>query len=369
MLKAKVQTPEFYLSVKAQGSLISTTKPPTDLEQVISLCADSDFVITIDGGGSKTLLQVIDTKDSSVAELDIDGRITKEVIVGPTNINIVGFDEARRNLEELVKALSKTKVGSNKLALIGVEKKSVVCGLAGILSNVDKRAAIITMFGLIGIKDHQIYMGGDVDLAKLLIGEEGAILIAGTGSICFSKSAGVEKRIGGYGYVLGDEGSGFYIGKLALQAALDDEYQHGTPFILTDKLCELLNITSIDQAIKQFYSGGIKPPAIAKITPFVFEAAFKHNDSRCKYIIERATEELAKHIARAVEGSSKPAFPIYLIGGLFKNENASAFIEMIRQQVPYAHGLEFVNIADDNIAMRVILNQAKVVQAQRLEFV
>ena len=104
MLKAKVQTPEFYLSVKAQGSLISTTKPPTDLEQVISLCADSDFVITIDGGGSKTLLQVIDTKDSSVAELDIDGRITKEVIVGPTNINIVGFDEARRNLEEVVKA-------------------------------------------------------------------------------------------------------------------------------------------------------------------------------------------------------------------------------------------------------------------------
>jgi N-acetylglucosamine kinase-like BadF-type ATPase len=370
MLKTKTQTPAFSSSVQAQESLRSTTKTPTDLEQVMSLCADSDYVITIDGGGSKTLLQVIDTNDMSVAELDIDGGVTKEIIVGPTNVNIVGFDEARKNLEELIKALSKAKVGPNKLDFIKVEKKSVVCGLAGILSNVDKKAPIIAMFEPIGVKDHQIYLGGDVDLAKLLIGEEGAILIAGTGSICFSKSAGVEKRIGGYGWALGDEGSGFYIGKLALQAALDDEFQHDvTPFVLTDKLCELLNIASINEAIKQFYNGTIKPPAIAKITPFVFEAAFKLNDPKCKAIIEQAAGELAKHIACAVDGGSKPAFSIYLIGGIFKNENAPAFIEMIRQQVLYAPCLEFVNIAEENIAMRVILNQAKVAQTQRLEFV
>lgn len=366
----RTQTPAFKASVQSQESLRASAKPPTDLEQVMSLCADSDYVITIDGGGSKTLLQVIATKDMSVAELDIDGNVTKEIIVGPTNINIVGFDEARKNLEQLILALSKARVGPNKLELAKGQRKSAVCGLAGILSNVDKRAAIITMFELIGIKDHQIYLGGDVDLAKLLIGEVGAILISGTGSICFSKSAGVEKRIGGYGWALGDEGSGFYIGKLALQAALDDEFQHdATPFVLTDKLCELLNIASINEAIKLFYNGTIKPPVIAKITPFVFEAAFKHNDPKCKAIIEQAASELAKHITRAVDGSSKPSFPIYLIGGIFKNENAPAFIEMIREQVPYAPGLEFVNIAEENIAMRVILNQAKVSQAQRLELV
>lgn len=370
MFKTKAQTPAFSSSVGSQGSLKSTTKPAADLEQIMFLCANSDYVITIDGGGSKTLLQVIDTRDMSVADLDIDGSVTNAITVGPTNINIVGFAEAKKNLEELTLLLSKAKVSSDKLDLTKIEKKSIVCGLAGILSNVDKKAAIIDIFATLGVKDYQIYLGSDLDFAKQLIGEEGAILISGTGSICFSRSAGVEKRIGGYGYVLGDEGSGFYIGKLALQAALDYEFQHdATAFVLTDKLCELLNIASINEAIKEFYNGAIKPPAIAKIAPFVFEAAFKHKDAKCKAIIEQAAGELAKHIVRAIYGSSKASFPIYLIGGLFKNENAPAFIEMIRQQVPYAPGLEFVNIAEENIAMRVILNQTKVAQTQRLEFV
>jgi len=363
MLKAKIQTPAFNASVKAQGSLKVDPKPPSDLEQIMSLCANSDYVITIDGGGSKTLLQVIDTRDSSVVELDIDGKTTKAVIVGPTNINVVGFDEARRNLEELMELLSKAKIGSNTLE--GIERRSIVCGLAGLLSNLDKKPVILDIFATLGVKEHQVYLAGDVDLAKQLIGDEGAILISGTGSICFSKSSGIEKRIGGYGWALGDEGSGFYIGRLALKAALDDEFQHSTPFVLTDKLCDLLHLKSINEVFEPFYSRAINPSEVAKITPFVFDAAFKQNDPRCKAIIELAASELAKHIALAVEGSNKPNFPIYLIGGIFKNENAPAFIEMIRQQVPYSHGLKFVNIAEENIAMQVILSQAKVTHTQR----
>jgi N-acetylglucosamine kinase-like BadF-type ATPase len=342
-------------------------KSPTDLQKIMSLGEKSDYVITIDGGGSKTLLQIIDIKSMSVSDLNIDDKLTKEITVGPTNINTVGFDEVKKNIETLINALSKVKIGSNKIEITGVEKKSIVCGLAGILGHTDKINEIIDMFAQLGVRDHQIYLSGDIDLAKQLINKEGAILIAGTGSICFSKSAGVEKRIGGYGYILGDEGSGFYIGKLALQAALDNQFQHGSTLILTDKLCELLDITSIDEAIKKFYKGTIKPSQIAKITPFVFKAAFQDNDPTCKTIIQKAAVELAKHISHAVEGSHKTYFPIYLIGGLFKNDDALAFIEMIRQQVPYAPGLEFVNISEENIAMHVILNQTNARQVQRLK--
>lgn len=345
------------------------SKPVTDLEHINSICNDSEIVITIVGDGSKTSLQVFDTKTKSILDLEQEGTTTKTLVSGSTNINIVGFEQAHNNLSELLDGLSKSKIGTDKRELKDFDKKGIVSGIAGLVSNADKKPSIIELFGACGFDSSKIYLGGDVDLAKQLISDEGAILIAGTGSICFSKIAGEEIRVGGFGYALGDEGGGFYIGKLALQAALESKFEKTDTFVLTPKLCEIFGISTIDEAIKLFYNNSIKPGDIAKIVPFVFDAAFEQSDYRCKLIVERTASELANHITRAAHGSAKSDFPIYLIGDVFKTEHSDRFIDMIRQRVDYSPGVKLINVAQENLAVCVMTNGIKVTHTDRLRFI
>lgn len=342
----------------------------TDLECINSISKDSEIVITIVGDGSKTSLQVIDTKALTALDIEYEGVATKTLVSGSSNISNVGFPVAQANLDDLLRRLSMSKIGLNKRELKDLESKGIISGIAGLVANADKKPSIIELFAKYGFDDSKVYLAGDVDLAKQLIGDEGAILISGTGSICFSKVAGEEKRVGGFGYIIGDQGGGFYIGKLALEAALESHFEKTDPFVLTGKLCEIFGIASINEAIKSLYTDKtITPGDVAKAFPFVFDAAFKQNDSRCKLIIEQAAAELAKHVTSAVRGSSKPNFPIYLIGDVFKTEQADLFIDMVRQRVDYAPGVALINVSQENLAVRVMANEAKVTQAQRLEFV
>lgn len=311
----------------------------------------ADYIFCIDGGGSKTSLQVINSK-LEVLDVEQEGKVAPILLVGPTNINIVGIEEATNSLARLLIGL---KIGIEKRDISEIKDGSaIVCGLAGLVSNLEKASAIREVFTSLGFQSSRISLSSDIDLAKQLIREEGAILISGTGSICLSKSPKGEKRIGGYGYALGDEGSGFYIGKLALQVAFEEEFEKEKPFALTNSICNLFNLTSASQVIKQFYSNALKPSDIAKVCPLVFEVAYKQGDKRCLKIIDKSAVELAKLIKRAVKGTTLVKFPIYLQGGVFKNEDAHKFIESINTKVGYEYGLQLLNISQANIALLAI---------------
>jgi len=358
MLKA--QTPAFDASRTIAAATASVL---SDREKIASMCT-VDYIISIDGGGSKTLLQVLNSKMMPI-ELHYEGFTDESLVFGAGNINNVGLSAVKQMLED---ALTGVKIGPQKLSLKDIDNKAIVCGLAGLVSNADNRLAINEIFTSVGFEQSRIYLSSDVDLAKQLIDEQGAILISGTGSICFSKTSGKEKRLGGFGYALGDEGSGFYVGKLALQAAFRAKFEQEEPFALTEKLCAVFNVAAINEVIKLFYSGALKPADIAKVTPLVFDAAFKQDEAICKEIINSCATELAKLITRAVKGCNMTDYPVYLIGGLFKNENADLFIEMIRQKVSYSEGLKFINISNENIAVQIVLSQSKIAQTSKLNF-
>lgn len=311
----------------------------------------ADYIVCIDGGGSKTSLQVINSK-GQVLDIERDGASTQSLSAGSTNISVVGFQQTKNTLEGLLQGI---KVGPDKKALIDIQNKSIICGLSGLSSNIDKIDSLRAVFTSFGFQNSHIAFGSDVDIAKNLIGTHGAILIAGTGSICFSKKAGKEIRIGGYGWAFDDGGSGFYFGKQALVAAWSHLDQEKEPFILTEKLCSLFKVTSISDVRKLFYVEGVlKSTDIAKAAPLVFEAAFAHNNAECKAIVDEGAAELAKLINIAVKDSQQADFPIYLIGGIFKDKHTNEFIKMIRQKVAYEPGLKFINIARENIAIKVI---------------
>jgi N-acetylglucosamine kinase-like BadF-type ATPase len=314
---------------------------------------EADYIFCIDGGGSKTSLQVINSKHE-VLDIERDGKTTQTLSAGPTNINIVGFDVALANLVSLFKDI---KVGPNHKDLKDIQSKSVVCGLAGLANNQDKVGHIQYVLTAFGFKATHIVIGTDADIAKQVIGETGAVLIAGTGSICFSKKKKDAEpiRIGGYGWMFGDGGSGVYFGKRALVEAWSHFDQKKEPFVLTEQLCQLFKVPAITDVRKLFYTDGtLKASDVAKAAPLVFEAAFVHNNPECTTIVDEGAAELAELINDAIEDRGEGNFPIYLVGGIFKDKDAARFIDMIRRKVVDQHGVQLINMAHENVAIEAI---------------
>ena len=150
-------------------------------------------------------------------------------------------------------------------------------------------------------------------------GEPGIILVAGTGSIAFARSArGEFMRCGGWGYLLGDEGSGFDIGRNGVAAALKALDGRGKPTRLKEKFESVFEVQQIDHAVPKIYAEWAQRGAMAKLAPVVFEAA-EEGDAVARDILQRAAEALAELVAALYrrmqpEGETKLA----LMGNIFK---------------------------------------------------
>jgi N-acetylglucosamine kinase-like BadF-type ATPase len=150
-------------------------------------------------------------------------------------------------------------------------------------------------------------------------GGPGIIVNAGTGVFGFGRTAGGENiRVGGWGYLLGDEGSGFAIAQAALIAALKDWDGRGPQTALRPVFEKHFNVTSIELIISQIYSGDFDRGKFAELAPLVFEAA-DNGDAVAHEIVRHNGRELG-HLVRAAANRGQWTFPIplALIGNLFR---------------------------------------------------
>ena len=159
----------------------------------------------------------------------------------------------------------------------------------------------------------------------------GIALIAGTGSIAFGRTAdGRTKRCGGWGYLLGDEGSGYSVGRSALSHALR-ELECGTlwhPNSLTEAIVSKLKVNTVTELTKTVYTSDDPRSFIASLAPLVVTAA-EHGDKKAEAILDWAATELAELVARTadlLDGSDEP-IPLALGGGFLVRS------ERIQQQL------------------------------------
>lgn len=160
-----------------------------------------------------------------------------------------------------------------------------------------------------------------IALAGATAGEPGLIAIAGTGSIAFGRnSAGHVARAGGWGFTFGDEGSGFYIVRQALRAALRLEEGWGAPTVLRDALLQATGAANANDLLHRFYTEEFPRVRIAALAKLV-DAAANDGDAIAREILEEDAAQLAL-IASAVRGqlfcSDEPARVAY-IGGVFRS--------------------------------------------------
>lgn len=302
------------------------------------------YFICIDGGGSKTEFQILDEKGQPLF-LEKEGVQSKVVLSGSTNINTQGTENVRQVLREF---FHETVLEGQKLDAFLTESK-VIAGLAGILTK-EQYATVVSLFEEIGIAEGNLLLMTDADAALGSIEGDGAILIAGTGSICLGKKGDRRYQVGGLGKILSDEGSGYYIGIQAIKAALAEEVGFGPKTKLTPALKELYEVDHMTSLIEPITQGQFSPGQIALAAPLVFEHA-QNKDETSQAIIEDAAFQLRKLVLTFVQLSGLEKGEIHVWGGLFKGPYGPLFFSQIFDHSSMPKEVKLFNQAFSNAAV------------------
>lgn len=264
---------------------------------------DLSYIIGIDGGGTKTVgLLATDT-----------GECITEVQAGPSNYHVVGIEKTHEVLNEIITRLT-PHCGKTPLQSI-----PVCIGMAG-LGREDDKIVVGKICDEIGISKNRI-LTHDAHIA--LVGgtgkHAGVIVISGTGSIVYGINAsGKEVRVGGWGYLLGDEGSGYDIALKGLQSVARAADKRGQPTKITDLTLKKLELNAPNELIR--WTHAASRDEIAQLASLVFEAA-ELKDERAIQIVDDALSDLACAVETVtVQLDFSQQFDIVFSGGILLNQ-------------------------------------------------
>jgi len=148
----------------------------------------------------------------------------------------------------------------------------------------------------------------------------GIVVLAGTGSIAYGQDAGGKSaRSGGYGFLLADEGSGYWLGHQALRATVRAADGRGPATRIMPIVFEALEVSSVSDLVPRVYEKGLPKHRIAALASVV-QRAHDEGDAVAAALIEGGAQELslaARAVARQIDLGDGP-FPVVLAGGAFK---------------------------------------------------
>lgn len=283
--------------------------------------------VAVDGGGSGTRLWL----------LDESGHIVAQGEGGPSSVMAVGVERAVAAVQRAAQAAG--------LTVPGTEGRIAV--LCGVIAGADRqpeadrlRKSFAQLFpGATVVLEHD----GVGALLAGTLGAPGVLLLAGTGSLGLSIGPDGERvRVGGWGYLLGDEGSGYWIGKEGLRHALWAYDGRGPKTVLTERLVAAVQKTDVSELIGPVYRGKYDRPAIARWAPIVARAA-EEGDEVAGRIIAEGVDHLARLVgavsARAPWFASNASIPVVAAGGLFRLGGfwRGRLWQALAQHAPQAH--------------------------------
>ncbi len=265
------------------------------------------YIIGIDSGATSSEVLIVQTPLSPPfgkgGRALVRGVIKKYPAI---NYNVLGFDESAKRLIQIIKNSSK-KIGLKNIAYI-------VAGISGARNEKDRLKLAKKISASIRFKNISIFPDTAVAFASIFshLNTNCGILLAGTGSVLyFVNSKGLIERYGGWGRIVGDEGSGYWIAREALNRLTLFYDRRGKKTKLEQVLNKNFGIDK-DYLIKLVYHNNFD---IAKLTKHVFDCA-ETGDRISLDIIKDAAEKLADHFIPL----KKVKASIALCGSLFTEE-------------------------------------------------
>jgi N-acetylglucosamine kinase-like BadF-type ATPase len=257
-------------------------------------------VLGIDVGGTKTVCLLADEAERVIA----DGR--------EEGANLQGAGELV--LEKVLHSvMEKTLEGT------GVLPSAICLGIAGV-DRASDEAVVRSIMNRIGYKARILVVNDALIALQAGVGSSpGIVIVSGTGSIAYGRNDhGEASRAGGWGYVLGDEGSGYWIGRLALRAVVRHADGRGRVTSLTPRLLAHFGVERANELIHKIYHEELSPRSIAAVAKYV-QHARDEGDMVAAGILNQAADELmtaATAVMTRLELTDQE-FTFVLAGGMF----------------------------------------------------
>ena len=220
-----------------------------------------------------------------------------------------------------------------------IKCKGICLGIAGARERKDKVALKNKLSKFLGIKNIAIETDAMIALYGAFGNNDGAILISGTGSVLYGVNDGKLIRIGGWGKMLGDQGSGYWIGKEALRKIVKEFDIFPEPenrSLLCKLITERMNLTASNIVELSFE----KKFPYQDAAPIVIEAA-SEKDIIAREILEKASDELIDHISEFLSVSNrKKNLELAFVGSLIDTENL--YSEIVKKKIKIYFGKKIV---------------------------
>lgn len=263
----------------------------------------------VDGGGTRTTLVLADAGGRELVRRS-----------GPA-----GLVDPRDPTASVEVVASLVREGVREAGL--PEPPAALCaGLAGV-GNEPERVAVESALAASGVAGRvRVVTDGAIALEGALGGGAGILLIAGTGSVAYGRAEdGRVERCGGWGMVVGDEGSGYALGRGGLAAALRAVDGRGASTRLLPLFLELLELK--DARGIPPWAGRSGKTEIAALAKHVIETA-ESGDGVALALVEREAAELAEHaVALARRLSPWPGeVPVVFHGGVLGTRLFSSLV-------------------------------------------
>lgn len=262
------------------------------------------YVLGIDGGGTKTQALIADE----------EGHVHGLGVGGPSNYDDVGTEKAKANIAETV------QMARRQASLPDAPFASVFLGMAGVVSEKDRAAIHAIARELRLTADENIDIDHDcrIALAGGLSGRPGIVLIAGTGSSCYGQNASGESWIaGGWGHLISDEGSSYWLGIQAMRcaAASSDGRLNSSLQELVQDHFQLIDMRDL---MHRLYVIGMSRSEVASLAPLVIHAAHQRDDVALDLLRQGACD-LAQMVGTVADKLhfSGGNCELALVGGLF----------------------------------------------------
>ncbi|MBD2490986.1 N-acetylglucosamine kinase [Aulosira sp. FACHB-615] len=261
------------------------------------------YVIGIDGGGSKTVCILMDDKH----------QVLGRGAAGASNYQSIGVTAAIQSIHsaiqtaanEALKFTSTIQISAICLGLAGVGRSDDIAVVKSMVQELQNSQFLPITWDL---QPDNIVICHDALIA--LVGgvghDVGIVVAAGTGSIVFGRNhQGETKRVGGWGYILGDEGSAYKIAVAGMQAALKSYDGREISTSLIKDFQKHLGLQNIAELIEVIYRRGWGVKEIASLAPIV-DLAATSGDELANNIIDDAVKELVKATSTVIESIFSP---------------------------------------------------------------
>lgn len=257
----------------------------------------------IDGGGSTLRVVIVD------AQMNVLVQVKR----GTANPSLIGREAATTHIQDTMRA-ALTEADNPPIAAVGI-------GIAGASAEYAQDWLHAVVSDVLPSAHIAAASDNEIALVGALAQRQGILVLSGTGSGAFGvNAAGTALQVGGWGYLLGDEGSGYWIGLQALKH-VTHSFDAGTSDPLSERILRTLSLQNGRQVIAAVYQAGRPIPTIAQLAPVVLELA-ADGVASAQSIAAAAARHLTEQAQTVMTRLQMPTPRIAFAGSILEHDNA-----------------------------------------------